>query len=264
MFVSCQRSILRKDMIMRKIKLDVHTHTIASGHAYGTLNEMAKAAAEKGLDILGITEHAPGIPGTCDMIYFANMKVVPRKLYGVELLLGAEINILDYEGRLSFPDSHFKYLDVRIAGIHNICYKNGTKEENTRAVVNAIKDPRIDIISHPDDGRCPLDYKQVVEAAKEYRTLLEVNNNSLRLPARRKVKENILEFLELCAEYEQPVIADSDAHFMDDVANLDHASVLLDQSGFPEHLLMNYYPDQFKEFLRKNRELERKWRNSRH
>ena len=48
-----------------KTLLDVHTHTVASGHAFSTLQEMAVAASEKGLKLLGITEHAPGIPGTC-------------------------------------------------------------------------------------------------------------------------------------------------------------------------------------------------------
>ena len=51
---------------MRDI-LDVHTHTIASGHAYNTIYEMARAAAEKGLELLGITEHAPTMPGTCQL-----------------------------------------------------------------------------------------------------------------------------------------------------------------------------------------------------
>ena len=45
--------------------LDVHTHTLASGHAYNTIMEMAKAASEKGMELLGITEHAPAMPGTC-------------------------------------------------------------------------------------------------------------------------------------------------------------------------------------------------------
>ena len=42
-----------------KTLIDVHTHTIASGHAYSTVQEMAQAAASKGIQILGITEHAP-------------------------------------------------------------------------------------------------------------------------------------------------------------------------------------------------------------
>ena len=58
-----------------KIELDVHTHTIASGHAFSTLQEMAQAAAGKGLKVLGITEHSPGIPGTCHPIYFRFLSV---------------------------------------------------------------------------------------------------------------------------------------------------------------------------------------------
>ena len=66
--------------------LDLHTHTVASGHAYSTVQEMAKAAADKGLKRLGITEHAQGIPGTCDEIYFHNMRIIPRKMYGIDLM----------------------------------------------------------------------------------------------------------------------------------------------------------------------------------
>ena len=53
--------------------LDLHTHTVASGHAYCSLREMAKAAADKGLELLGITEHAPSMPGTCHKFYFHNL-----------------------------------------------------------------------------------------------------------------------------------------------------------------------------------------------
>ena len=80
--------------------MDLHTHTIASGHAYNSLREMAKGAAEKGLEVLGITEHGPKMPGSCHRIYFQNLKTVPRELYGVQLLLGAEVNIMDTDGTI--------------------------------------------------------------------------------------------------------------------------------------------------------------------
>ena len=47
-----------------KIALDVHTHTLASGHAFSTLQEKAPAAADKGLELLAITELTRGIPRT--------------------------------------------------------------------------------------------------------------------------------------------------------------------------------------------------------
>ena len=126
-----------------QILLDVHTHTIASGHAFSSLQEMVHAAADKGLKILGITEHAPSIPGTCAPIYFRNLHVVPRHMYGVELLLGAELNILDYEGHIDLEEFYWKMLDIRIAGIHSLCYQNGTVEQNTAAMLGAIHHPYV-------------------------------------------------------------------------------------------------------------------------
>ena len=56
-----------------KLLLDIHTHTLASGHAYGTIREMAASAAEHGLQLLGISEHAPGIPGTIHLKHHKNI-----------------------------------------------------------------------------------------------------------------------------------------------------------------------------------------------
>jgi len=105
-------------MDFSKIELDVHTHTLASGHAFSTIQEMAKAASEKGLKFLGITEHTPGIPGSCELIYFRNLHVVPRNMYGVNLLLGAEINILSPDGTLDIDSTALEFKDVQLS-THN-------------------------------------------------------------------------------------------------------------------------------------------------
>ena len=117
------------------VQLDVHTHTIVSGHAYSTIQEMAKEASEKGLRVLGITEHGPGIPRACHPIYFDNLHVIPRKMYGVRLLMGCEINILNLRGELDLTEEKMRKLDLRIAGIHSLCWQGGTKEENTAAMI---------------------------------------------------------------------------------------------------------------------------------
>ena len=239
---------------MIKVELDVHTHTFASGHAYGTIREMAQAAAEKGLKILGITEHAKGIPGTCDDIYFENLRVVPRKMYGIELLLGSEINILDYDGNLSLSAEIIDKLDIRIAGIHSHCYKAGTIEQNTDAVLKTIKNPRIDIISHPDDGKCPLDYEPIVKAAKENSVLLELNNNSLNpINKRLNARENNLKMLSLCIQYDVPILVSSDAHDPADIARYDFVTEVLNEIQFPEKLIINKNAEMFKKFLSQRR-----------
>ena len=147
-------------------RLDAHTHTIASGHAYGTIREMAAAASERGLDLLGVTEHGPGIPGTCDPIYFCNLSAVPRRLYGVEVLHGCEANVLD-DGTLSLSARHLKYLDYAIAGIHLFCYHDAGPEKNTDNVISCMKVGKVRFISHPDSDRMPVQYDRLVQAAKD-------------------------------------------------------------------------------------------------
>lgn len=236
------------------IELDIHTHTIASGHAYSTIREMAKEASIKGLKLLGITEHAPGIPGTCDPIYFANLRVVQREMYGVELMLGAEINIIDYDGKLSLEDRLIDKLDVRIAGIHHHCYTYGTIEQNTNAIIQAIKNTKIDIISHPDDGDCPLDYDSIVQAARKYHTLLELNNNSLNpINNRNNARENNIKMLELCKGYNVPIILSSDAHVDTDICNYNFVNEVLNEVNFPQKLIINTSAENFKNKIKLNR-----------
>lgn len=230
----------------------MHTHTLASGHAFSSLQEMARAGAEKGLKLLGITEHTSGIPGTCDPIYFRNLHVVPRRMYGIELMLGAEINILDGKGNLDADEDLMKRLDIRIAGIHSLCYEQGTIEENTYGMIQAIRHPYIQIISHPGDGTAKLDFEPIVLAAKTCGTLLEINNSSLK-PTRNKVdaRDNNIRILRLCKKYEVPVILGSDAHISFDIANYEYLYSLLQDTEFPESLIVNRSVDIFKRYLKK-------------
>ncbi len=233
-----------------KTRLDVHTHTIISGHAFSSLQEMAHEAAAQGLDILGVTEHGPSIPGTCDPIYFRNLHVVPRQMYGVRLLMGAELNILDTQGTLDLDEHYYRMMDLRIAGIHSVCWHGGSREENTAGMVAAIRNPWTHIISHPGDGAAELDYRPIVEAAAETHTLLEINNTSFR-PARGLVKArgNNLEILRLCRQEGVPVILGSDAHISFSIADYGYLYPLLEETHFPDELIMNYDTERFLTYL---------------
>lgn len=232
--------------------LDVHTHTLASGHSYSTIREMANMAAEKGLEVLGITEHGPRMPGTCHSFYFTNLKVVPRKMNGVELLLGVELNILDQEGRVDLDEWILRQMDVTIASIHPPCYRSGTVEENTRAYLNALKNPYVDIIGHPDDSRFKIDYDAFVYGVKEKGRLLEFNNASLNPNgARVSAVENDYVILECCRKYGQPIILGSDAHVDVDILNYERVQKVLDEVDFPEELIINTSKDKLMKYLRK-------------
>ncbi len=234
------------------IDLDVHTHTVASGHAYSTLQEMVAAAAEKNIKLLGITEHAPTIPGTCAPIYFRNLHVVPRHISGVELLLGAEINILDTDGNLDMDESLMNRLDIRIAGIHAPYYKGGDISQNTNALIKVINNSLIHIISHPGDGSALLDFEPIVIASKKAHTLLEINNSSLNPYRGKKMAyDNNVEILKLCKKHDTPVILGSDAHISYDIANYDRIFPLLAETDFPEDLIFNTSVERFKRYIGK-------------
>lgn len=229
--------------------LDLHTHTIASGHAYNTINEMIEAAAVQGLSIYGITEHAPAMAGSCTLMYFMNLKVLPRERKGMTVLYGAELNILDFDGHVDMTDRTLAEMDVTVASMHTPCFKGGTAVENTRAYLNVMKHPYVNIIGHPDDGRYPVDYKALAEGAREYGVLLEVNNSSLSPGSfRDHAQENYLKMLEYCKEFETPVVLDSDAHVDLDVGNHSLAQGVLKEVNFPENLVVNAYPQLLKKY----------------
>lgn len=229
---------------------DLHTHTIVSGHGYSTLQEMALAARDKGIELLGVTEHGPAIPGTCDRLYFKNMIVVPREIYGVKLLLGAELNILNRHGDLDADDALLDMLDLKIAGIHSVCWQGGTRTQNTEGVARVINDPRIHIISHPADGTAELDMEQLVIEAKRNNTLLEANSHSLH-PARHKMEAvpNTLQLLRLCRKHDLPVILGSDAHISFQIADYTYLMPLVIESGLPSELVLNDKPSLLLDFL---------------
>ena len=236
---------------MKPLIADMHMHTLVSGHAFGTIREMAAAASEKDLQMIGITEHGPGVPGTCDHIYFLNFRDAPRKLYGVELLYGCEVNILT-GGTLSLGRRYLDELDYAIAGIHGFCFEDQGAIKNTDSIIKCMEDPKVRFISHPDDGRYPIDFPALVQGANEYGVALEVNNSSLRTPSFRVgCLENYKTMLPLCMEHGVPIIVDSDAHDPAAVGNFALAIQLLSEIGFDEQLILNNDLQKVKQFLLK-------------
>lgn len=236
-----------------KYVLDAHTHTIVSGHAYSTIREMTVEAKKNGLELLCITEHAPTLPGTCGILYFQNMKVVGRKNYDVDILLGVELNILDEFGMVDMDLDLLASMDVVIASLHPPCIEYLSKEKLTNALLKVMENPHIHIIGHPDDGRYELDYDKIAKKAKETNTLLEVNNSSL-LPTsfRPNSRENYIEMLNACMKYQTHIILNSDAHVDTHVARRDMSIPLLEELNFPEKLVVNTSVEKFKRFLAKN------------
>ncbi|MDD2958335.1 MAG: phosphatase [Lachnospiraceae bacterium] len=233
-----------------KIVADTHTHTLASAHAYSTVAELAEAAAKKHLELLAVTDHAPVLPDSPHKLHFMNYHVLPKEMYGVELLYGAELSILDQNGHVDLEEEILKRQDICIASYHTMCTPAGTMEENTQAYLSVMENPYVNVIGHPDDGYVPVDFERLVKRAKEKKVLLEVNNSSLKAAFYRlNTRENIRKMLDLCKRYEVPVSLGSDAHYSGAVGGFEEAKEVLREAEFPQELIANLDAKRLKELL---------------
>lgn len=238
------------DFSNKRDVVDLHTHTIASGHAYSTIQEMIAGAAECGLELLGFTEHAPAAPGACHESYFRNLRVIPRRQQGIRLLFGAELNIISCDGSTDLRDEVSERLDFCIASLHVFCMAPGSAVQNTAAVLGAMKKPWVKVIGHPDDGRYPLDYDTIAAAAAEHRVLLEINNASLDPQGfRPRAWENSLALLQFCRKYRTPVVMSSDAHVVQAVGAHELCREAIAAAGMPEELVLNNSPQRVLEYM---------------
>ncbi len=237
-----------------KILADTHTHTLASGHAYSTIQENVRAAAEKGLQLIALTEHAPAMQNTTSHAYFANLHVIPEELFGVRVLKGVELNILDFGGAIDLDEKTLERLDIAIASLHIPCITPGTEAENTRACICAMENPLIDILGHPGDPRYPLNYDEIFKVAKQTGTLLEINNASLVPDGfRAGSEENILGLLKMAMKEDVPIVVGSDAHFYTGIGEIPYVEKLMDKIGFPEDLVLNTNIQKLLYAIKRNR-----------
>jgi putative hydrolase len=233
-----------------KIILDTHCHTIVSGHAYSTVGEYAKEASRKGLELIAITNHGPKTPGMLgDEIYFLNMKAIPKKLYDVEILSGIELNILNIDGDVDLREDWIKPLDVVIASLHDVCIAPSSKKNNTKAIINAIKNPLIKIIGHLGDPVYPFDAKEVVKAAVDYNTAIEINEASGE-GYRAGGDEVVIELIKLCKHNKVPITWGTDAHFHTYVGEFDYTRRISDAAGLTEDDVLNTSVEKFMQFIK--------------
>lgn len=235
------------------IVVDGHTHTVASGHAYSTIDENARYASQQGLTMIGLTDHAPAMPKTTGHSFFTNLHILPKELYGVRLLHGVELNILDFNGTVDLEQDLIQEMDIVIASLHPPCIKSGSKLENTKALVHTMENPCIDIVGHPGDPRYPIDIQVVFQAACDTHTLLEINNQSLEPEGFRKGSDVAMrQFLLLAMEHGIPVVLGSDAHFYTQIGDMSYCEELLNQLQFPEELILNTNQRRFYNALKRN------------
>ncbi|GMO49877.1 MAG: phosphatase [Termitinemataceae bacterium] len=230
-----------------KIDVDTHTHTTASIHAYSTLQELVIGAKKNRLKGIVISDHGPALQGGPHPFYFGNLQVLPHKIKGIHVFRGVELNIMNSSGEVDLIPKYIRNLDFVMSGFHDPCFLPSTKESNTQAMLAAIKNPFVDAISHPGNGVFQIDFEPVVETAKKYGKILEINNSSFK--SRKNSNENCRTLAKLCAENGNLISISSDAHYYTDVGNLKTAISVAKEAGIDKKNVVNHNLEGFIDYI---------------
>lgn len=174
---------------LKDIKGDLHCHTEWNG-GVNSIKQMVLAAKELGYSYIGISDHTKflRIENGLDEEKLAGQRReierLKREITGIKILQGAEVNILE-DGSLDIDKQALSRLDYVIAGIHSQFRMN--EEKMTSRVLKAVKNPYVNIISHPT-GRLlkrrkefDIDFEEILSAARKHQVALEVNSSPARL-----------------------------------------------------------------------------------
>jgi DNA polymerase (family 10) len=166
-----------------------HCHTTASD-GRSSLEEMAHAAQDLGLQYLGIADHskssfqAHGLSAEELLAQVEAIKKLNKTFDGFRIFSGIECDILK-DGSLDFPDDVLAQLDYVVASVHSVF--NLTEAEMTKRIIRAISNPHVTMLGHLS-GRLLLtrepyhvNIPAVIEACAETKTIIELNANPMRL-----------------------------------------------------------------------------------
>ncbi len=201
------------------LKAELHTHTTWSDGST-SIREMAEAAIQRGKKVLAITDHSSGLGIVGGMTpedvrrQRLEIRAVQAELGDrLTLLQGAEVEI-KADGALEYSDEVLAELDIVIASLHSSLRQ--PREKITQRLLNAIRNPQVDIIGHPTGRLLPdregadLDMEAVLQAAKEAGLALEINAHPSRLDL-----EDI--YCQRAVELGIPLAINTDAHHAADL-----------------------------------------------
>lgn len=255
-----------------KLLCDIHTHTIFSRHAYSTIEENVRAAAEAGLEVLGSADHFGNMLFSDNDVrqwqFFYNLGCWPREWHGVTLLRAAEADICSLNGDLYGEDVVYKKsmigqpykeeqtlytlvtrdLDYLVASIHNKTFTDDAPiSATTQMYINALEHKRVLMIGHPGRAGVPFDIDEVLTVAKEKNKLIEINEHSFGMGPHAEVCKKIAI---RCAELGVHIGVSTDAHISHDIGRFPTATSMLEEIHFPEELIATRSRDALFEQMR--------------
>lgn len=180
---------LRPLVEARQIQGVFHNHTTYSDGS-ASLDDMVAAAKSLGYRYIGISDHsqsafyANGLKEDRIREQHAAIDALRTRTSGIAIFKGIEADILT-DGSMDYPDEVMARFDFVIGSVHSRF--NLPEEEQTARVIRALANPYVTMLGHPT-GRLLLsregyriDMKRVIDAAKQYGKIVEINANPHRL-----------------------------------------------------------------------------------
>ena len=184
-------------IVAADIRGDLHVHSDWSD-GKATLEAMAVAARDRGLDYICFCDHSPslGMAGGLSVERLRRqideIRKLDERVEGISLLAGAEVDILA-DGQLDLPDEVLAELDYATASIHSGFHQ--PLEHIMHRLAAACENPHIRAISHPT-GRLlgrreayPVDIELLASMAARTATFLEINASYERLDTSRRPRQ---------------------------------------------------------------------------
>lgn len=221
-----------------KLIADLHTHTLMSGHAMATMNEMVSEAQRLNYKVLAITDHAPAMPGGPHSYYYNNLLNQPNILEnGFILLLGVEANVLDRQAKLDMEPEQLEQFDWVIASIHRLITGSMSFEATTDMWLKIAENPYVDMIGHSEQKEYRYDYDRLAKAFAQNNKVVELNASSaLTRPGN---EGNLRELALACKRGGTMVAVNSDAHSTFQMNNKQDVLKMLEEIDFPEEQVVN-------------------------
>lgn len=228
---------------------DLHTHTIASTHAFATVTEMIKAAADANLYAIAITDHANTMPGSPGPWYFESLYTIPSMMYGVRVMKGIEANIADFEGKLDIEQSLQDSLEWIVASMHMPTLPGiPTVEKCTQAYLKLAENKNVNVIGHSGSDYYKYDYETVIPVLAEKGVLIEINDPTFR--CKKGSMENCIEIIKACKKHNARICVNSDAHYLTYVGNVGSSLQVLEELNFPKELVVNASLDTMQAYMK--------------
>ena len=237
------------------MKIDLHTHTVLSGHAFGTVQENARAAKKKNISLLAITDHGPALLGAACEIYFSCGDRIPKIINGVRVLFGVEANIINENGDLDLSDKVLKKLDLVIAGFHKeVGYNDQGIDKNTEVLIRAMENKYVKIISHPYAAGIAVDMEKITYAAIKHNVLLELNASYFFTGKinNEKVWSGIKIMVKILKDNGKKILINSDAHNPSEIGEFNEVILKFKELGIDKKDILNYNKKEVLDFLNIN------------